>query len=158
MAIELTPNGTRGARISRHLVRAINRAVIAVARLVRGRGIRVIGQPLLILTTVGSISGRRHSVPLVWFPDGADAWLIIASFGGSASHPAWYVNMAKNPDQVWIEVQGRKLRVEAESLRGEERETAWKRIASAAANYAEYQAKTDREIPVVRLTVAPSSF
>ena len=156
MAIDLTPNGTRGAQISRRLVRAINRCVIAMARLFRGRAIRIIGQPVLVLTTIGAISGRRHSVPLVYFPDGADRWLVIASFGGSARHPAWYVNMAKHPVQVWVEVNGRTRRVQAESLRGQERATTWTRITSAAPNYVAYQTKTDREIPVIRLTPSPN--
>ena len=130
--------------------------MIGLYRLLRGRGIRLLGQPLLILTTVGARSGRSHSVPLLYFPDGVDRWLVIASSGGSARHPAWYLNMAHRPDQVWIEVGGRALRVEATSLRGQERAAAWTRIAAAAHSYATYQAKTDRLIPVVRLTAVPS--
>jgi deazaflavin-dependent oxidoreductase (nitroreductase family) len=151
MAITLTPNGTHGATISRRLLRAINGCVIAASRVVRGRGIRIIGQPILILTTVGAKSGRRHSVPLLYFPGGIDRWIVIASYGGSARHPAWYLNMARHPDHVRIEVNGRTLRVQAESLQGGERAAAWDRIVAIAPNYATYQAKTDREIPVVRL-------
>jgi deazaflavin-dependent oxidoreductase (nitroreductase family) len=157
MDIDLTPNGTRGTRISRRLLRTINACVIAVARLVRGRGIRIIGQRVLILTTIGATSGRRHNVPLLYFPDGADRWLVIASYGGSARHPAWYRNMAKHPDEVWVEMNGRTRRVHAASLQGQARAAAWKRITSMAPNYAAYQARTDREIPVIRLTPIPSS-
>jgi deazaflavin-dependent oxidoreductase (nitroreductase family) len=152
--IEVTPSGTRGATLPRRLLRAINGIVIVLDRLFRGRGIRVVGQPVLILTTVGAKTGRRHRVPLLYFPDGPERWLVIASFGGSARHPAWFFNMAMHPDQVWIEVKGRTVRVQAESLRGQERAATWDRIAAMAPNYATYQAKTDREIPVVRLTPA----
>jgi deazaflavin-dependent oxidoreductase (nitroreductase family) len=113
-----------------------------------------VGQPLLLLTTVGARSGRAHTVPLLWFPDGPDRWLIVASYGGMAAHPAWYVNLVKHPDQAWIEVNGRKQQVQPESLRGPEREAAWRRITSTAPNYETYQSKTDREIPVVRLQKA----
>jgi deazaflavin-dependent oxidoreductase (nitroreductase family) len=125
--------------------------MILVARVFPGMKMRVLGQPVLILTTIGALSGRPRSVPLLWFPDEADGWLVIGSFGGAADHPAWYVNLARNPEQVWIEVEGRKLRVQPELLSSGERAATWERITSIAARYAEYQDKTDREIPVVRL-------
>jgi deazaflavin-dependent oxidoreductase (nitroreductase family) len=109
---------------------------------------------LLNLTTIGAKTGNRHTVPLSWYPDGENAWLVVASFGGAARHPAWYINMARHPDQVWIELGGRKIKVSPESLRGSEREQAWQRIVAVAPNYGEYQQHTDREIPVVRLTPA----
>jgi deazaflavin-dependent oxidoreductase (nitroreductase family) len=59
--------------------------------------------------------------------------------------------MARNPDKVWIEMGKRKLKVEPESLKGDERAEAWRRIVSLAPGYAAYQEKTDRQIPVVRL-------
>ena len=88
------------------------------------------------------------------FPDGDDTWLVVASKGGSPSHPAWFINLAKHPDQVWLEVGNRKLRVAVESLTGAEREGALARVAAVAPRYGEYQQKTDREIPVLRLTPA----
>lgn len=152
--MEITPGGTRGAPYSRRWFRVFNGPVVALVRLLRGRGLRLMGQPLLLLTTVGARSGREHTVPLLWFPDGPDRWLIVASSGGMAKHPAWYLNLVKHPDQVWIEVYGRKQRVQPESLRGAEREAAWRRITSTAPNYETYQSKTDRVIPVVRLQKA----
>jgi len=76
----------------------------------------------------------------------------VASMGGAAAHPSWYVNLAKNPDQVFLQVGGERFKVRPASLHGADRATAWKRITSEASNFAEYQTKTDREIPVVRLT------
>jgi deazaflavin-dependent oxidoreductase (nitroreductase family) len=107
---------------------------------------------LLALTTTGAKTGNQHTVQLRPFPAGDNAWLIVASFGGAAKHPAWFVNMAKNPDKVWAEIGSRKLKVRPVSLTGAERDKAWARIIAAAPSYAEYQGQTDREIPIVRLT------
>ncbi len=115
---------------------------------------RMMGFPALLLTTVGARSGQRRTVPLGGFPDGPDAWLVVASAGGGRNHPAWFLNMAKNPDQIWIEVGNRQLRVVADSLRGGEREAALSRIAAIAPRYQGYQKKTDRLIPIIRLRAA----
>jgi len=115
---------------------------------------RLRGARLLELTTTGARSGLPRTVTLGWFPDGKDAWLVVASNAGAAQHPAWYINMAKNPDQVWITIDGRKVHVQPESLKGEEREEAWRRIVAKSPGYGGYTTKTDREIPVVRLRTA----
>jgi hypothetical protein len=65
------------------------------------------------------------------------------------------VNLAKNPDKVFLQVRGERYRVRPASLHGADRAAAWKRITSEMPNFAEYQTKTDREIPVVRLTREP---
>jgi deazaflavin-dependent oxidoreductase (nitroreductase family) len=149
MNVAITPNGTRGDKFPEGpLVRFGLRLNAAVFRLFRGRGIV---KSLLLLTTVGAKSGERRTVPLAYFPDGDDAWLIVASAGGAARHPAWYYNLAGNPDQVWVEVGDRKVHVTPESLHGAEREEPWRRITGRASNFVGYQEKTDREIPVIRL-------
>jgi deazaflavin-dependent oxidoreductase (nitroreductase family) len=79
---------------------------------------------------------------------------VIGSFGGTPRHPAWYVNMARNPDRISVTLDGRTLGVRAESLAGAERAEAWTRIVAAAPGYARYQSQTDREIPIVRLIPA----
>lgn len=71
---------------------------------------------------------------------------------GAARHPAWFLNMAKDPDDIWLEVGREKFKVRAESLAGTERSEALQRIAAISARYGHYQEKTDREIPIVRLT------
>jgi deazaflavin-dependent oxidoreductase (nitroreductase family) len=114
----------------------------------------MMGFPTILLTTVGARSGVERTHVLGGFPDGHDAWLIVASKGGAATHPAWFINLAKSPDQIWIEVGNRKLKVVAESLTGKDREAALARVAAVAPRYGEYQKKTDREIPVIRLTPA----
>ena len=116
-----------------------------------GDRFRIGGQPLVLLTTVGAKTGKARRTLLGRFADGNN-WLIVASFAGSARHPAWYFNLARNPDKVWVEVDGRTQRVRPESLQGQEREDALLRIIALAPGYGAYQEKTDREIPVVRLT------
>jgi len=128
---------------------------IARYRKVEGREpAKFMGFPILLLTTVGAKTGAEHTHVLGGFPDGEDAWLVIASKGGSATHPHWFHNLAKNPDKVWIQVGNRKLRASVESLQGADREAAYARVVAVAKNYGDYLKKTDREIPVLRLTPA----
>lgn len=150
MPVDITPQGTRGRPFPRGRVASFFIALnTAVYRLLRGRGL---DSRMLLLTTVGARSGVERTVPLAYFPDGPDAWLIIASAGGDARHPAWYRNLAAHPDRAAIEVGGRRIRVRAESLHGPAREEPWARITAKAKNFSEYQRQTDREIPVIRLT------
>jgi deazaflavin-dependent oxidoreductase (nitroreductase family) len=154
MAVQITPEGTRGRPFPRsRLVRFFVSLNTGFYRLLRGGGM---GARMLLLTTTGARSGARRTVPLAYFGDGPDAWLIIASAGGDQRHPAWYRNLAAHPDKVWIEVGGRRVAVHAESLHGAERQERWERITAKARNFAEYQRNTDREIPLIRLTPAGS--
>lgn len=150
MTVELTPNGTYGANMP-----SMSHPIMKIMFGLFSAMMRLRGGKLLTLVTVGSKSGRVHEVDLGWFADTDYRWLIVASLGGAAKHPAWYYNLAHNPDKVWIKIDGRKLKVRPESLKGEERERKFKEIAAVAPNYGEYQTKTDREIPVIRLTAEP---
>jgi deazaflavin-dependent oxidoreductase (nitroreductase family) len=76
----------------------------------------------------------------------------VASAGGAANNPAWYYNLAADPDNVTIETRGRKVAVTARELHGPERDEAWKQITTASPRFAQYQEKTDRLLPVIRLT------
>jgi deazaflavin-dependent oxidoreductase (nitroreductase family) len=127
---------------------------VGLFRLFGGR-MRIQGRPLLLLTTVGARSGKRRQSTLAWFddePPRPDTWLIVASAGGALTHPAWYVNLARRPADVSIDVAGASVAVEPRSLEGAERDRAWKRIVALAPGYGKYEQQTDREIPVVRLT------
>lgn len=146
MSVQLTPKGTRGLNMPK-----LPPAVWKFFTLLTNLRMKLVGGKTLELTTVGNKTGQERSVTLRYFPDGTN-WIIVASFGGSTKHPAWYVNLAKNPTKVWVTVNGQKIPVRAESLHGAEREEWWKQIIAAAPGYAGYQVKTDREIPVIRLT------
>ena len=154
MSIEVSPPGTRGfqpPRVPGPLMSAMIGISLFVYRLLGDR-MRVMGRPLLRLETVGAKSGRRRIAILGWFPDAAEAsWLVVASYAGSARHPAWFLNLAKHPDRVWVEIGKQRFRVRPESLKGTDRTQAWERIVSLSPGYGNYQTKTDREIPIVRL-------
>lgn len=115
---------------------------------------RMMGFPTVLLTTVGAKTGQERTHMLGGFADGDTAWLIVASKGGAPTHPAWFINIAKNPDKIWLEVGKRKFKAHAESLQGAERVAALEKVAAVAPRYGDYQRKTDREIPVIRLTPA----
>ena len=157
MSVRITPKGTRGTGFPKMAppVAAVFRAMNVFFFRLMGRRARVQGRPLLLLETVGGRSGRKRHTTLGWFPDedaSRQAWLIVASAAGAATHPAWYFNLARRPDDVSIEVGGRRVAVRAESLQGAERERAWSRVVKLAPGYGKYATDTDREIPIVRLT------
>jgi deazaflavin-dependent oxidoreductase (nitroreductase family) len=157
MTFEKTPRGSHGARVpssSGPLSRWIGRQMI---RQHRRKGGKFMGMDVLFLTTTGARTGQLRETPVAWFPDGANAWLIVASRAGSASHPGWYHNIAAHPRRVEIEIGDRRLKVTPVQLSGAQRDNAWQRIIAAQPRYARYQAKTDRLLPVIRLTPAASA-
>ncbi len=146
MSVELTPKGTYGAGMpkpARSVMKMMGGLMVWFARRM--------GSRFVVLTTTGARTGLQHTVAVGRFPDGEGAFLVVASNAGSASHPAWFFNMAKHPDQVWAEVEGRKIKVRPQTLKGAEREAAMQRVIKASPGYAGYEQKTDREIPVIRL-------
>jgi deazaflavin-dependent oxidoreductase (nitroreductase family) len=89
---------------------------------------------------------------VAWFADGTDARQLVASGGGR--HPDWYRNLMAHPDRSSIELPGRDpVPATPQRLDGADRARAWRRITAAQPRYARYQRKTDREYPVVRLTL-----
>jgi deazaflavin-dependent oxidoreductase (nitroreductase family) len=150
MPIERLPSGTRGARMPpRPLMRIL---MPLMERIHRRSGDRFRGGHLLYLTTLGAKSGEQRTNPVARFDDGAGGWYIVVSYGGSARHPGWYHNMVAHPDQVYVEVAGVKRRVAVEQLEGAARDEAWKQVTAKAPSFLDYTAKTDRELPVLRLT------
>lgn len=155
MAFTKLPSGTYGARqppASNPVVKLLARGMTWWHR---RRGNRFLDMDLLYVTTVGAKTGQRRQTPVARIAYG-DAWLIVASAAGAVVHPGWYHNIAAHPDQVWIEVDGGQQRVGVEQLEGVERERAWSRVTSQHPRYADYQRKTDRQIPVLRLTPVSS--
>ena len=145
-----TAAGTRGARQpSGFALRAVNK--LMASRIRRRDGGKVMGFNALILTTVGRKTRAERTTPVGWFPGQDGSWLIVASANGAAGNPAWYYNIAAHPDQVRIEVEGRKVAVVAEQLHGAERAEAWQLITTSAPRFARYQQKTDRELPIIHL-------
>ncbi len=104
---------------------------------------------LILLTTTGAKTGQERIIPLMRVDDG-DRVIAVASKGGSPKHPEWYLNVLAHP-QVTVEVGSEKFTTTARVLTGPEREKAFARAAEIFPPYAEYQKKTDREIPVIAL-------
>ncbi len=154
MSLQKTPGGTRGARGAASSNPLYRFTTKIMSKWHRRSGDKFQGMDLLYLTTVGAKSGQKRESTVSRFPDSDGAWLIVASAGGSASHPARYHNIAAHPDQVWIEFGGQQHRVTATQLAGDERATAWERITASQPRYAGYQQKTDRSLPVIRLARA----
>jgi deazaflavin-dependent oxidoreductase (nitroreductase family) len=107
------------------------------------------GRPLLLLTTTGAKSGAQRTTPLVYTRDG-DRHVIIASKGGAPTHPAWFLNLRKNPD-VTIEVGTEKFDATASIADGAEHDRLYAQHAEMMPQFNEYQQKTSRRIPVVVL-------
>jgi len=107
------------------------------------------GAPLLLLTTTGAKSGKRRTIPLVCLPDG-DRLVIFASKGGAPTNPDWYHNLVAHPE-VTIEVGTETFEATAVVISGEERDQLYAKQAKLFPGFAEYQAKTERRIPVIAL-------
>jgi deazaflavin-dependent oxidoreductase (nitroreductase family) len=133
-----------------------NRLSVWLHRFTGGRATSsMMGFPVVLLTTRGARTGLARTTPLGGFPDGDHTWLVVASLGGATRHPAWFHNMATHPDDIWLEVESDRFKVHGETLHGTERSEALARIGAIQPRYLDYQDKTDREIPIVRLTRVP---
>ncbi len=108
------------------------------------------GVTALLLTTTGRKSGQKRTTPLIYARDGDD-FIVVASKGGAPSHPAWYLNIAQTPE-VEIQVMDQVLKADSETVEGPERERLWKVVTDLWPNYDQYAERTDRKIPVVKLT------
>jgi F420H(2)-dependent quinone reductase len=142
---------TAGRRL---LVRSATRYLGALHRLLyRATGGRVGGRlwdlPVVLLTTTGRRSGKRRTVPLCSFRDGDDV-VVIASYGGLDQPPAWWLNLAANPEAELQDGSTRRA-VTARNAEPGERERLWAEVTSRAPGYLEYERRTTREIPVVIL-------
>jgi deazaflavin-dependent oxidoreductase (nitroreductase family) len=105
--------------------------------------------PALLLTTTGRKSGEKFIFPLFYGKAG-DGYLVIASKGGAPEHPGWYRNILANPE-VEVQVGTTKVKARARTVSGEERERLWQQALKFWPPYADYQLKTEREIPVIVL-------
>jgi deazaflavin-dependent oxidoreductase (nitroreductase family) len=132
--------------------KALNAMHRGVLRLTGGRvGWHALRMPMLELTTVGRRSGLPRSVMLPAPVQEDEAWVIVASRAGADHHPAWLLNLRDCPD-VEVSLQGKPKRpMRARIATSDERTRLWPQVTSVYKNYAAYQRKTDREIPLVLL-------
>jgi F420H(2)-dependent quinone reductase len=146
------------------LIRAMSRAHVWVYRRTGGRiGRRwrlgaafPRGIPVCLLTTRGRRSGQPRTAPLVYLADG-DRAVVVASQGGLARHPQWYLNLCAHPE-VTVLTGARVMTMRARTATAQERAELWPRLVALYADYDSYQSWTEREIPVVVLDpVTPTS-
>ena len=128
-------------------VRAMSRAHSALYRMLGGAGF--MNRNTLLLTTSGRKTGREVSIPLLYVEDGGRLY-IVGSFGGSDTPPGWYRNLVVHPD-VTAEVSAARGRYRARTLTSDEAKPIWPKLLAIWPQYADYQKKTTRVIPVIEL-------
>jgi F420H(2)-dependent quinone reductase len=110
------------------------------------------GMPIILLTTVGAKTGKLRKTPLMRIEHNGE-YACVASMGGAPKNPVWYYNIANNPR---VELQDGSVTrdYDAREVFGDEKAVWWERAVEAYPDYADYQTKTDRQIPVFVLTPA----
>jgi deazaflavin-dependent oxidoreductase (nitroreductase family) len=106
--------------------------------------------PALLLTTIGRKSGQPRTTPVLYLRAGTDI-VVVASKGGMPNHPLWYLNLEANPN-VEVEVAGQKTAMLARRATEEEKQRLWPRLVEMYPDFNTYQARTDRDIPVIFLS------
>lgn len=123
----------------------------AIFRASKGRiGGRIQGLDSVALTTTGRTSGLPRTTMLTALHDG-DNLVVVASANASPTDPAWYRNLVADPN-VTVELGGERITMTAHTATGAERERLWALVTAATSAYATYQARTERQIPIVLLT------
>ncbi|GAB6938266.1 nitroreductase family deazaflavin-dependent oxidoreductase [Isoptericola variabilis] len=118
------------------------------------KGTTMRGMPVVILTTVGAKTGALRKAPLMRV-EHEGTYAVVASLGGAPKHPVWYYNVLANP-RVELQDGPEKHEYVAREVTGDEKALWWERSVAAYPDYADYQRKTDREIPVFVLERADS--
>jgi deazaflavin-dependent oxidoreductase (nitroreductase family) len=140
--------------IKDQLAKAVNVLHRTIFTATRGRiGGRGLGMPVVMLTTTGRKSGQQRTTMLTSPLQEDGKVVLVASYGGDDRHPAWFLNLRENPD-VELTMDGSKRRMRAHVASPEERAELWPRVTKDHANYAGYQRRTEREIPLVVLEPA----
>lgn len=130
--------------------RRLSRLHVFVYRITGGvLGRRLVRNDMLLLTTTGAKTGRRHTVPLLHLRDG-EALVVIASWGGRPRHPQWYTNLVANPTAT-VQVRSKRWPVRGRTAEPDERAVWWPKVVAAYPGYHVYESKTDRVIPIVFL-------
>ena len=113
-------------------------------------GGRVMGMPVLLLDTLGRKSGQRRTTPLIYLADRDDV-VVVASKGGMSHHPAWYHNLVAHPESR-VQIGNRVRDMVARRASDAEKAVLWPRLVGIYPDYDDYQARTDRNIPVMILS------
>jgi deazaflavin-dependent oxidoreductase (nitroreductase family) len=123
---------------------------VGAYRLTSGRMLsKVVGAPVLLLTTTGRKTGKRRTWPLLYLVEG-DSYVVVASNGGSPTHPSWYLNLTSNPAAT-IQLGSYHISVDAQTASPEEKAFLWPKMVELYSGYETYQGRTKRQIPLVML-------
>ena len=143
---------SRQVKVGRVVIRLMSRAQSWVYRRSGGRfGAKFLkGAPVLLVTTTGRRSGRPRTVPLLFLDDGDDI-IVVASQGGMPTNPDWYYNAVADP-KVTVTRGTEELAMVAREVDGAERAELWSRLVDMYADYEAYAERTERTIPVIRLS------
>ncbi|MCH9641960.1 MAG: nitroreductase family deazaflavin-dependent oxidoreductase [Actinomycetia bacterium] len=114
------------------------------------RGTEMKGRPVVLLTTIGAKTGKIRKTPLMRVEHDGE-YAVVASLGGAPKHPVWYYNLKANP-RVELQDGTETADYDAREVFGDEKAVWWERAVATWADYADYQAKTDRQIPVFVLS------
>ena len=110
--------------------------------------LRDTGIPVIIVTMKGAKSGKVRKIALMRVEHEGE-YALVASYGGAPKHPVWYHNLVADPDDVEVQDGPEPFAVTVHEAEGDERAAWWERAVAVFPNYAEYQTKTDRQIPVL---------
>ena len=144
-----TPRQEKIGSVAVRAMSAINTWVYRISGgKIGGRFLR--GAPVMLLTMVGRRSGEPRTVPLLYLRDGEDV-VIVASKGGMSHHPLWYGNLKANPE-VEIEIGTEKAAMVARTATDGEKAELWPKLVAMYRDFDDYQARTERNIPVVILS------
>lgn len=113
----------------------------------RANTLRETGLPIIVVTTTGARTGAIRKTPLMRVEHNGE-YALVASMGGAPKHPVWYFNLLAHPDAVLIQDGPEPVAVSIRELSGAEKAQWWQRAVAAYPPYEEYQAKTERQIPV----------
>jgi deazaflavin-dependent oxidoreductase (nitroreductase family) len=136
--------------IIRKIIRNYTRLNVWVFKKSQGRLMKKFpgGFPICVVETTGAKSGQKREIALIHLPLGDDV-LLVASQGGMEKNPLWYHNIAAHPD-ITIMVAGKTREMRARQVNDEEKRELWPHLLSLYPDFDEYQARTDRNIPVFR--------
>ncbi|WP_250548908.1 nitroreductase/quinone reductase family protein [Pseudonocardia sp. H11422] len=139
------------SNVKDRVMKAVNAVHRGIFRASKGRVLgRAGGMPVVELTTTGRRTGAPRTTMLTSPLVEGDSVVLVASYGGDDRHPVWYLNLIEHPE-VQITTTGATRRMIARTAAGGERDHLWSRLTAAHANYAGYQRRTQRTIPVVVL-------
>jgi deazaflavin-dependent oxidoreductase (nitroreductase family) len=151
----LPPSSEKELRRLKPVMKLMSAANRAVFKLTGGRvgGKFLRGAPVGLLTTTGRKSGQRRTLPLIFLQDGPRV-VLVASQGGMPKHPIWYLNLVAHPDVAFQAPREPERRYRARTADAAEKRALWPRLCAIYPDYADYQQRTEREIPVVVLDPA----